>query len=88
MSKINPGLYQIPRWVMYPKEDQATNLLVVSALSASHIGLSTLRMEPQFMIIGEAAGINAALAIDALQVAVQSRALELQNTLVSRGAKV
>ena len=45
--QIAPGVYQIPRWVMQPKREQVANLLVVAAPSASHIGMSTLRMEPQ-----------------------------------------
>ena len=86
--EINPGIYQIPSWVMYPRRAQATNLLVVSTLSASHIGLSTLRMEPQFMIIGEAAGINAAMAsqqnVNVQDVDPQS----MYDVLAKRGAKL
>jgi len=62
--EIDPGVYQIPMWVTLPRKAEASNLLVVAAPSASHIGMSTLRMEPQFMIIGHAAGAIAALAIN------------------------
>ena len=48
---------------MFPKEKEVLNLLVIAAPSASHIGMSTLRMEPQFMMIGHAAGTVASLAI-------------------------
>ena len=62
--EIAPGLYQIPVWIMFPQRSEARNLLSVAAPSASHIGMSSLRMEPQFMMIGEAAGIVAALALE------------------------
>ena len=63
--EINPGLYQIPYEVLLPSEREADNLLVVGTPSATHVGLSTLRMEPQFMILGHAAGVVAALALQA-----------------------
>jgi hypothetical protein len=42
---------------------QVEGLLVPVAASATHIGFSTLRMEPCWMALGQAAGVAAALCV-------------------------
>ena len=54
--------YEIPFEVMVPAGGRATNLLAPIALSASPTAYGSLRMEPQYVALGEAAGIAAALA--------------------------
>lgn len=55
--------YEMSYYAFVPQAKECTNLLVGSTFSASHVAYSSMRMEPQYMIIGEAAGIAAALAI-------------------------
>ncbi|SMO44063.1 FAD-dependent oxidoreductase [Fodinibius sediminis] len=62
--------YPISYRSLTPKADQASNLLVPVALSASHIAFGSIRMEPVFMVLGQSAATAAAIAVED-QVAVQ-----------------
>ena len=62
--------YPIPYRALTPHEADAPNLLVSVCFSASFLGYASARMEPTFMMCGEAAGIAASQAIEA-GVAVQ-----------------
>ena len=71
--------YTVPYGVIVPRDVEA--LLVPVAASATHVGLSTLRMEPCWMALGEAAGTAASVAIEngttVRNVAIEQVQLEL-----------
>jgi len=54
--------YHVPYRSILPKPEQCDNLLVPVALSCTHVGISSLRIEGAWMVIGQGAGIAAALA--------------------------
>lgn len=71
--KANPehnGIHKIPYRSITPACTECENLLVPVCCSASHIAMTSIRMEPVWIILGQSAGIAAASALKE-DVAVQ-----------------
>ena len=54
--------YHVPYRSVLPQASQCNNLLVPVALSCTHVGMSSLRIEGAWMVIGQGTGVAAALA--------------------------
>src|SRR5262249_45887562 len=67
--------YAIPYRSLTPKAKECENLLVSVCVSASHVAYCTVRMEPVYLILGQACGVAACVAVDD-EVSVQKVARE------------
>jgi len=63
LDDVHRGIYKIPYRSITPLKKECDNLLVPVCCSASHIAMTSIRMEPVWMILGESAGIAAAMAL-------------------------
>jgi hypothetical protein len=73
--------YPVSYRSLTPKRAECTNLLVPVCLSASHIAYGSIRMEPVFMVMGQAAATAAALAIDKQKYVQDINVTQLQDIL-------
>jgi hypothetical protein len=64
--------YTVPYGIMVPRT--VDNLWVPVAVSASHLGFGTLRMEPCWMVLGEAAG---SAAVQAIRLGLAARSVPI-----------
>ena len=80
-----PRPFAIPYQSITPKIQVSRNLLVPVCLSASHVAYSSIRMEPVLMILGESAGIAAALSVETGMPVQLIERVELAARLISAG---
>lgn len=76
--------YTVPYGVIVPRK--VDGLLVPVAASATHIGFSTLRMEPCWTALGQAAGVASSLAIERSQRLRQLDVSQIQERLLAQQA--
>jgi len=77
--------YVIPYRCLVPKEEDCSNLLVPVCVSASHVAFSSVRMEAQYEMLGQVAGMAAAQAAASGQAVQRIDIRSLQGTLVEAG---
>jgi hypothetical protein len=75
--------YQIPYGVIVPRE--VDGLLVPVAASATHVAFATIRLEPTWMALGQAAGTAAHLALREHSSMQKVSIDHLQRALISEG---
>ena len=80
--------YPIDYGAIVPKRGECANLLVPVSLSASHIAFGSIRMEPVFFALGQAAGTAAALCAEKDCAVQDLKYSELRRRLLSDGQRL
>jgi hypothetical protein len=80
------GPYGIPYGVMVPRNRDG--LLVPVAISASHVAMSSVRMEPVWSALGEAAGTATVLSLQTQKQFSQVPVPEIQQQLLGQGQQL
>lgn len=79
-------IYGIGYSSLLPRREELSNVLAAVCVSASHVAFSSIRMEPQYQMLGEAAGTAAALALRTDRRLHDLDVTALQEHLRSHGA--
>jgi hypothetical protein len=85
---VPPKPYGISWQAIRPKRTECTNLLVPTCVSASHAAYGSLRMEPVYMALGQAAGTAAVFAIRAGIDVQDVPYAALRERLIADGARL
>ncbi len=78
------GPYQIPYGVMIPKKHKG--IIFPIGISSTHVAMSSVRMEPVWSQLGQAAGVAAALAIDQDIELADVPVYQIQDELLKQGS--
>ena len=77
--------YHVPYRSLLPKRAECENLLVPVSLSCTHVAFCSIRVEPTWMILGQSAGIAAALAVKTKAAVQDVPVADLQVRLKAAG---
>ena len=77
--------YQIPYRIMIPKK--VNNLIVPVAASTTHVAYSSIRMEPTWMALGQAAGVAASVTLKN-KSELRDAPMDLVRTLLSKQGQI
>lgn len=77
--------YPIPYRAIVPQPDECANLIVPVCFSASYIAYASARMEPVFCVLGESAGVAAAMAVKNGATVQNVKFAQLRDRLLARG---
>ena len=78
--------YGLPYRALVPRREECGNLLVAVCISSSHVAFSSIRMEPQYQMLGHAAGVAAALAAESHVDVQDVETARLRALLTDQGA--
>ena len=84
----NDAPYPVSYRALTPRAADAVNLLNPVTLSATHVAYSAIRMEPTFMMLGEAAGIAASLSVESKSSVQNVSYQNLRRRLVDAGLRL
>lgn len=77
--------FEVPYSAMVPKAKECDNLIVPVALSCTHVVICSIRVEPTWMVLGQSAGIAAALSAKEDVPVQQLPYTELRDRLLAQG---
>jgi hypothetical protein len=79
-------IYGVGLSALLPRREECANLIAAVCVSASHVAFSSIRMEPQYQMLGQAAGTAAGLAVRRDRDLHDLDVPELQDMLRADGA--
>ncbi|WP_309127259.1 FAD-dependent oxidoreductase [Microbacterium sp.] len=83
---VRVPVYGIGYGALTPRRDECVNVLAAVCVSASHVAFSSIRMEPQYQMLGQAAGTAAASAARRDAAVQDVDVSQLQDRLRDAGA--